>query len=64
MLMINGKPAAEAGMTLSDYLKKNGYRADCVAVEINENILPRSSYNQAVLKDNDHVEIVQFVGGG
>lgn len=64
MLMINGKSAEEAGMTLSDYLEKNGYRSDCVAVEINENILPRGSYDQVVLKDNDHVEIVQFVGGG
>jgi sulfur carrier protein len=35
-----------------------------LAVEINGEILPRSAYAQAVLRDGDRVEIVQAIGGG
>jgi sulfur carrier protein len=35
-----------------------------VAVEVNEDLVPRRSYDATALKDGDRVEIVTFVGGG
>jgi thiamine biosynthesis protein ThiS len=35
-----------------------------VAMEVNFSIIPRSQYGEIMLKENDQVEIVQFIGGG
>lgn len=35
-----------------------------VAVELNEEIVPKAKYGETVLKDGDKVEVVRFVGGG
>ena len=35
-----------------------------VAVELNENIVPRVKYSETFLEDGDTLEIVRFVGGG
>lgn len=35
-----------------------------VAVERNLEIVPRSTYSQAELRDGDRIEIVHFIGGG
>ena len=59
---IDTGPAAK--MTVSDLIRNSGLREDRVAVEVNGNIVPRSDYSITVLKDDDSVEIVGFVGGG
>ena len=41
-----------------------GLDARKVAVELNLEIVPRSTYAGARLTDGDRLEIVQFVGGG
>lgn len=38
--------------------------ASKVAVERNLEIVPKSAYVTTMLKENDTVEIVQFIGGG
>ena len=35
-----------------------------VAVERNEEIVPRSLYGETLLSDGDAIEIVHFIGGG
>ena len=35
-----------------------------LAVEINQQIIPRSSFAQHLLKEMDKIEIVQAIGGG
>lgn len=35
-----------------------------VAVELNEEIVPRSRYAETVLANGDSLEIVHFIGGG
>ena len=35
-----------------------------VAVERNEEIVPRSLYGETMLADGDAIEIVHFIGGG
>lgn len=34
------------------------------AIEINETIIPRSEYAQAVIHQGDRIEVVQAIGGG
>ncbi len=64
MVHVNGKDEAVAGMLLKDYLMQNGYPIDAVAVECNEQIIPKSQHGSYAFKDGDTVEIVSFVGGG
>lgn len=64
MVHINGKDEAVAGMVLKEYLEKNHYVPAGIAVECNEEILPKSQYDSYVLQEDDVVEIVSFVGGG
>lgn len=35
-----------------------------VAVEINEDLVPRKLFHQTILEEGDRIEIVSFVGGG
>jgi len=35
-----------------------------LAVELNQQIVPRSDFASVTLNDQDHVEIVQAIGGG
>ena len=64
MVHINGKDENAAGMTIQKYLDENDYIVTHIAVECNEKIVDKSDYSSYVLKDNDVVEIVSFVGGG
>ena len=47
-----------------EYLEQNGYVISQIAVELNEEILPKTEYVSTVLKDGDVMEIVSFMGGG
>jgi len=51
-------------MTVEDLIMSTGRRQDRVAVELNGKILPRAEYSITLLKENDTIEIVGFVGGG
>lgn len=64
MVRINGKEEAAAGMLLKDYLEQNGYPADGIVVECNEQIVPKHQYESCVIRDGDVIEVVSFVGGG
>ena len=35
-----------------------------VAIEINLIVIPKSQYKNTIIKNNDKIEIVQFIGGG
>lgn len=35
-----------------------------VAVELNQNVIRRAEWENTVLRENDRIEIVHFVGGG
>ena len=65
MITINGKSIGlSENITVSEYLKQNHYRPERIAIELNGSILPKSAYDSTVLKDEDVMEIVSFVGGG
>lgn len=64
MVRINGNDVAAVGMTVGEYVMEQGLNPAFLAVELNGNILPKSSYEVVSLNDGDKVEIVNFVGGG
>ena len=49
---------------LSEFLQREGYALEKIAVELNGEIIPRSRYASVILTDADNLEIVSFVGGG
>ena len=66
-LHINGEEKlfdSPAPFTLAALVDLLGMKSDRVAVELNRDIVPRDRWSATVLNDRDHLEIVQFVGGG
>ena len=65
MITVNGKQIRlTSEMSVADYLEQNNYQINRIAVEMNEEILPKYSYSEKMLKDGDRLEVVTFVGGG
>ncbi len=64
MVRINGQIKDAAGKNVKDYLAEAGYIEETVVVEINLEIIPRTAYEEVILRDEDTVEILRFVGGG
>lgn len=64
MVKINGQPAEAAGKTVAQIVEEQGLNVQRVAVELNGDIVKRSDFEKAVVKEDDSMEIVNFVGGG
>ncbi len=64
MIQINGEKIDEEEIILMEYLLSHNYRPERIAVECNEEIVPKSQFSQCILHSGDVVEIVSFVGGG
>ena len=65
MITVNGKQIQlTSEMSVADYLEQNNYQINRIAVEMNEEILPKYSYSETMLTDGDRLEVVTFVGGG
>lgn len=64
-VQVNGEPRALAAQTsAAGLLEALGLAGRRVAVEVNEELLPRSRLADYRLRDGDRVEIVQAIGGG
>ncbi len=64
-ITVNGEPRAIApGDTVAALLRAIGLDTRKVAVERNEEIVPRSTYDSVALTPGDRLEIVHFIGGG
>ena len=64
-IQINGKKVAlKQNFSVQDVLKKYNLNGKKVAIELNGKIIPQNKYNKKKLKNNDKIEIVQFIGGG
>lgn len=62
-LTLNGKPNSFEGRTIRDLLDVLGLHGR-LAVEVNQEIVPKSEHGQFELSDGDVVEIVHAIGGG
>ncbi len=63
-ITLNGETRQVAAATVADLLREIGLDTRKVAVERNEEIVPRSRYAEQPLVPGDAVEIVHFIGGG
>lgn len=64
-IRINGKSEALTGRNnLAEFIRLKDLKDDSIVVEYNRVIVPMGKWSEVVLKENDVLEIVSFVGGG
>ena len=64
-ILLNGQSRkVEPGTTVAGLVASLALGARRMAVELNEEVIPRSEYLGLVLNEGDRVEIVHAVGGG
>ena len=64
-LTVNGKAqTAPAGTTVAGLLALMGIDPARVAIERNEDVVPRKTWGEAPVAEGDKIEIVAFIGGG
>lgn len=64
-ITLNGElRTLESGQTVSELLTVLQLQPKYLAVELNEQVLPRAQFGHVRLKHGDRVEIVTLVGGG
>ncbi|WP_114416839.1 sulfur carrier protein ThiS [Marinospirillum perlucidum] len=64
-ITVNGEPQKVDDLTsVSDLLQTLKLTGKRLAIEINEEIIPKSRHSQHQLQAGDQVEIVHAIGGG
>ena len=64
-ITLNGETRpARPDSTIAELLTAMEVKAQHVAVEVNQEIVPRSRHAEHCLQDGDRVEVVTLVGGG
>ena len=64
-ITLNGKVIKlDLHFNVKNLIKKLNIPLNKVAIEINKKIIDKKSINKIILKNNDKVEIVHFIGGG
>ena len=63
-LTINGKAEMVQSANVASLVEELRLNPRQVAIEKNREIVPRSTYEAALLHEGDTIEIVAFVGGG
>jgi sulfur carrier protein len=66
-IVLNGQTrsfALERFASIEGLVEELGLKSDRIAIEQNGEIVPRSSWPQAALREGDRLELVHFVGGG
>ena len=53
-----------SSLTLDTLIIELGYANKKVAIEVNEEIIPRSELRNRLVVDGDKIEIINAVGGG
>ena len=64
-IKVNGKYAnIDKNQALSKLLKKLKIPIKKVAIELNQEIIDKKNISKIIIKKNDKIEIVHFIGGG
>ena len=64
-IQLNGKKVViKSNYSILDLLKKYKLSNKKVAIEHNGIIVPKVSYKKRILRNNDRIEVVVFIGGG
>lgn len=65
-IKINGDPKElKDGLTVTELLKiENVEMPDMVSVQLNDEFIDRANFSTTVLKENDKIDFLYFMGGG
>jgi thiamine biosynthesis protein ThiS len=64
-LNVNGTPHNHVGNgTISALLDELGANQAHTALMLNGNVVPSGEWNNTILRENDEIEMLIFVGGG
>ncbi|WP_273483802.1 sulfur carrier protein ThiS [Desulforamulus ruminis] len=64
-IRFNGKTlTVKEELTLGQLILEKGLNPDTVIVEYNNELVKQGHWAQIVLKENDTLEVLRFVGGG
>lgn len=64
-IYLNGKERTVTNsFVLTDLLAEMELSGKRIAVEINQEIIPRSEHNTYQLNSDDRIEVIQAIGGG
>lgn len=63
-IYINSKPYEIQPNTPLIEVLSGKFKLDKIAVEIDKNIIPKSSWKEYILQDQSKIEVVEFVAGG
>lgn len=62
---INGEYVSlEKPISIGEFLRSKGINPQSIVIEYNGQVLKREFFDETYLKDNDIVEVIEFVGGG
>lgn len=64
MIKINGNEIDAGGQSIAEYLRAANFDPRTIVVERNEEIVPKSKYDETIIEDGDVIEIISFMGGG
>jgi len=64
-IQVNGKALElTQGATVAELVEQLALTGKRIAVEVNEDIVPRSRHGEVILNESDRVEVVHAIGGG
>ena len=64
-ILVNGDAVEIApDATLADLVKRLDLENRRIAIEVNEELIPRSAFADHLIREGDQVEIVHAIGGG
>lgn len=64
-ILLNGETRAlESDATVAELVESLGLAGRRIAVEVNEEIVPKSEHGGIRLTEGDRVEVVHAIGGG
>jgi thiamine biosynthesis protein ThiS len=63
-IFVNGELREVETSTLGELVTELDLPVARIAIELNREVVRRSDWDSTMLKDEDRIEIVHFVGGG
>ena len=64
-IYINGKKKnIKSNFNLINILEEYSLKDKLVAIEINQEVIPKSNYKTKKINKNDRIEILELIGGG
>ncbi len=64
-IQLNGKKLKiQTNLSVKDLINKYKLKENRIAIELNGSILHKQEYKKRKIKNDDKIEIVQFIGGG